>query len=131
MPAKKEIGTRNIVLAFSLISILLLVTIVIGHILAIIGLISGSLQVADFYLATPLSVFILLLNIWLVQQLKQFKLIGYLLGLVEMIILFIYSLMPILATKSEFLITSLLFSALSISVIYWLVKDYRTHAKSK
>ncbi|TLU66343.1 hypothetical protein FE810_06540 [Thalassotalea litorea] len=116
---------RNIVLGFSLLTLLIILATTIGHIAGVVGLVTEQASINDFYFFTPISIALIALNIAIVQGLKRKFGWAYLLAGLELIAIFVGEVATVFIQDSRPLITHLFVLILSGSAIILLYVDLK------
>ncbi len=120
---------RNIVLGFTLFTLVMFIFIVIGHIVGVVGLLTDQVILSDFYFLSPASILLLLLNIKVIHGLKKYKKWAYLIASIEIVMVFINSSANLwVANFSSG--GNILIIALSVLALFALYGDF-THARIK
>jgi hypothetical protein len=121
---------KNTALAFRFLTIFLLLLGSLAHIVVVIGLLTDEAVISDFYLLTPISIAIVLLNVLIANGLKARRKWAYLLGGVEMLSFIIVGGIQIWTSDLSNTLISLILVLLSIKVLFSLKAEYKNNVVS-
>ncbi|MBA6399874.1 hypothetical protein [Colwellia sp. BRX10-4] len=121
---------KNTALAFRFLTLFLLLLGSLAHIVVVVGLLTDEAVISDFYLLTPISIAIVLLNVLIANGLKARRKWAYLLGGVEMLSFIIVGGIQIWTSDFSSTIISLILVLLSIKVLFSLKAEYKNNVVS-
>jgi hypothetical protein len=125
-----EFCLKNTALAFRFLTLFLLLLGSLAHIVVVVGLLIDEAVISDFYLLTPISIAIVLLNVLIANGLKARRKWAYLLGGVEMLSFIIVGGIQIWISDFSSTIISLILVLLSIKVLFSLKAEYKNNVVS-
>jgi hypothetical protein len=125
-----EFCLKNTALAFRFLTLFLLLLGSLAHIVVVVGLLTDEAVISDFYLLTPISIAIVLLNVLIANGLKARRKWAYLLGGVEMLSFIIVGGIQIWTSDFSSTIISLILVLLSIKVLFSLKAEYKNNVVS-
>ncbi|QBY03969.1 hypothetical protein E2K93_06025 [Thalassotalea sp. HSM 43] len=117
----------NIVFGFNLFTLLTALVVAIAHILGVIGLVTEQLTIQYFYIATPISITLIVINVCITRGLQQKKSWAYYLASAEMLAILICALVDSVFFIEDLssLFFNLFICALTASAICALYRDFQ------